>query len=52
MTSARLDVLFGDMKSWLPDLLANVVEKQAQRSFIPRRAPSRRQPSVSWAWKS
>ena len=29
MTSARLDVLFADMKSWLPDLLANVVDKQA-----------------------
>jgi carboxypeptidase Taq len=40
MTSARLDVLFGDMKSWLPDLLANVVEKQAQRSFPPQ-GPSR-----------
>lgn len=39
MTSARLDVLFGDMKSWLPDLLANVVEKQAQRSFIPPQGP-------------
>jgi carboxypeptidase Taq len=51
MTSARLDVLFGDMKSWLPDLLANVVEKQAQRSFIPPQGPSRRQHSVSWAWK-
>ncbi|STQ12233.1 peptidase M32 carboxypeptidase Taq metallopeptidase [Enterobacter cloacae] len=30
MTSARLDVLFADMKSWLPDLLANVVDKQAR----------------------
>jgi carboxypeptidase Taq len=39
MTSARLDVLFGDMKSWLPDLLANVVEKQAQRSFVPPQGP-------------
>ena len=35
MTSARLDVLFGDMKSWLPDLLANVAEKQAQQSCVP-----------------
>ena len=39
MTSARLDVLFGDMKSWLPGLLANVVEKQAQRSFVPPQGP-------------
>jgi carboxypeptidase Taq len=35
MTSARLDVLFADMKSWLPDLLAKVVEKQSQQSFVP-----------------
>jgi carboxypeptidase Taq len=39
MTSARLDVLFGDMKSWLPDLLANVVEKQSQQSFVPPQGP-------------
>lgn len=29
MTSARLDVLFADLKSWLPSLLEKVVEKQA-----------------------
>jgi carboxypeptidase Taq len=51
MTSARLDVLFGDMKTWLPDLLANVVEKQAQRSFVPPQALSRRLPSVNSDWK-
>ena len=28
MTSARLDRTFGDLKSWLPDLLQQVVEKQ------------------------
>jgi carboxypeptidase Taq len=39
MTSARLDVLFGDMKSWLPDLLANAVEKQSQQSFVPPQGP-------------
>ncbi|AKM87426.1 carboxypeptidase M32 [Enterobacter ludwigii] len=39
MTSARLDVLFAEMKSWLPDLLANVVEKQAQQSFVPPQGP-------------
>jgi len=51
MTSARLDTLFADMKSWLPDLLANVVEKQAQRSFVPPQGLSRPQPSASWGWK-
>jgi carboxypeptidase Taq len=51
MTSARLDVLFGDMKSWLPDLLANVVEKQSQQSFVPPQGPSRPPRSVSWGWK-
>ncbi|WP_260864474.1 carboxypeptidase M32 [Citrobacter sp. Marseille-Q6884] len=34
MTSARLDVLFADLKSWLPDLLNKVVEKQSQQSLI------------------
>ncbi|ARJ43608.1 carboxypeptidase M32 [Pantoea alhagi] len=29
MTSAQLDVTFGDLIQWLPDLLARVVEKQA-----------------------
>ena len=34
MTSARLDVLFGDPKSWLPELLAKVVENRLNdRSF-------------------
>lgn len=39
MSSARLDVLFGDLKSWLPELLAKVVEKQVQRSFVPPQGP-------------
>jgi len=30
MTSAKLDATFGELKSWLPDLLQRVVEKQAQ----------------------
>jgi hypothetical protein len=34
MTSARLDVLFADLKSWLPSLLEKVVEKQAQTPLI------------------
>ncbi|MFH8134592.1 carboxypeptidase M32 [Pantoea osteomyelitidis] len=29
MTSARLDSIFGDLKSWLPELLQKVVTKQA-----------------------
>lgn len=48
MTSARLDVLFADLKSWLPALLASVVEKQ---SLNPPVAPSRSLNSVSWDWK-
>ena len=51
MTSARLDVLFADMKSWLPDLLANVVDKQAGQTFVPPQGPFRRQRSVSWGWR-
>ncbi|WP_072568365.1 carboxypeptidase M32 [Enterobacter sp. SA187] len=39
MTSARLDALFGDLKSWLPDLLNRVVEKQAQQPLIAPQGP-------------
>lgn len=34
MTSAQLNVLFADVKSWLPDLLNKVVAKQSQQSLI------------------
>lgn len=34
MTSARLDVLFADLKSWLPDLLQRVVDKQSRETLI------------------
>ena len=39
MTSARLDVLFADLKSWLPSLLETVVEKQAQTPLIEPQGP-------------
>jgi len=39
MTSARLDVLFADLKSWLPDLLQTVVDKQAGRKLINPQGP-------------
>lgn len=39
MTSARLDELFGDLKSWLPALLNQVVEKQAQQPLIAPQGP-------------
>ena len=39
MTSARLDELFGDLKTWLPDLLTQVVEKQAQQPLIAPQGP-------------
>ncbi|OAT19771.1 thermostable carboxypeptidase 1 [Buttiauxella noackiae ATCC 51607] len=34
MSSAKLDVLFGDLRTWLPDLLQKVVDKQAKESVI------------------
>jgi carboxypeptidase Taq len=34
MTSAKLDVLFGDLKTWLPNLLQTVVEKQKDETRI------------------
>lgn len=39
MTSARLDVLFGDLKSWLPKLLTSAVEKQASKTLIAPQGP-------------
>ncbi|KNC90392.1 carboxypeptidase M32 [Trabulsiella odontotermitis] len=39
MTSARLDVLFADLKSWLPDLLAQAVEKQSRQTLIAPQGP-------------
>ncbi|VFS55639.1 Putative metalloprotease ypwA [Raoultella planticola] len=39
MTSARLDVLFADLKSWLPTLLASVVEKQSLNPPVAPQGP-------------
>lgn len=39
MTSKKLDVLFGDLKTWLPDLLQKVVEKQKSESRITPAGP-------------
>jgi len=39
MTSQKLDVLFGDLKTWLPDLLQKVVEKQKSESRIAPAGP-------------
>jgi carboxypeptidase Taq len=39
MASARLDELFGEVKSWLPDLLKQAVEKQAQQTLIAPQGP-------------
>ncbi len=34
MTTAKLDIIFNDLKSWLPDLTKAVQEKQQKESFI------------------
>lgn len=39
MTSQKLDVLFGDLKTWLPELLQKVVEKQKSESRIVPAGP-------------
>ena len=39
MTSARLDSLFADLKSWLPSLLSQAVEKQAKQTLIAPQGP-------------
>nr|WP_318381819.1 carboxypeptidase M32 [uncultured Enterobacter sp.] len=39
MTSAQLDVLFADLKSWLPDLLSRATNKQSQHPLIAPQGP-------------
>ncbi|MFO1217574.1 MAG: carboxypeptidase M32 [Burkholderiaceae bacterium] len=39
MTSARLDAIFGDVRRWLPGLLARVLERQARERVIPPVGP-------------
>lgn len=39
MTSARLDTIFADVKSWLLDLLKNIVEKQKTESTLAAQGP-------------
>ncbi|MDF7658256.1 carboxypeptidase M32 [Erwiniaceae bacterium L1_54_6] len=39
MTSAQLDQTFGDLKSWLPELLQKVVAKQQQHPVTPPVGP-------------
>lgn len=39
MTRARLDETFGELKTWLPDLLQQVVEKQAQQTVVTPQGP-------------
>nr|MBA2814401.1 carboxypeptidase M33 [Candidatus Pantoea persica] len=39
MTSARLDETFGELKSWLPDLLQQVVAKQAREKTEQPKGP-------------
>ncbi len=51
MTSARLDTLFGDLRTWLPDLLARAVEKQKRTALITPQGRSRWRSSASWVLK-
>ncbi|MGC6231104.1 carboxypeptidase M32 [Hafnia paralvei] len=39
MTSARLDAIFADVKSWLPDLLKNIIEKQSTEKTLSAQGP-------------
>ncbi|NIF22017.1 carboxypeptidase M32 [Candidatus Pantoea multigeneris] len=39
MTSAKLDITFGELKSWLPDLLQRVVAKQSQHPLVQPQGP-------------
>ena len=50
MTSARPDVLFGDLKS-ATGVAGKVVEKQAQRSFVPPQGPFPTATQRELGWK-
>ena len=39
MNSARLDTLFGDLKSWLPNLIQQVTERQQHETLIQPQGP-------------
>ncbi|MGL5990321.1 MAG: carboxypeptidase M32 [Plesiomonas sp.] len=39
MTGQQLDAIFGDLKQWLPDLLQQVLAKQAQNPIIMPQGP-------------
>ena len=39
MSSDRLDTLFGELKSWLPDLIQRVVARQQSRSYQAPQGP-------------
>ncbi|WP_373975931.1 carboxypeptidase M32 [Chitinibacter sp. SCUT-21] len=39
MTCAELDRIFGDVKQWLPDLIQQVMAKQAQESTLAAQGP-------------
>jgi len=39
MSSDRLDTLFGELKSWLPDLIQRVVTRQQSRSYQAPQGP-------------
>jgi carboxypeptidase Taq len=39
MTSAQVDRLFGELRSWLPDLIGRVRERQSHESVIPPVGP-------------
>jgi carboxypeptidase Taq len=39
MTSARLDAIFADVKSWLPELLKNIIEKQSAEQTLSAQGP-------------
>jgi carboxypeptidase Taq len=39
MTSAQVDCLFGELRSWLPDLIGRVRERQSHESVIPPVGP-------------
>ncbi len=39
MTTAEVDRVFGDLRQWLPKLIEQVIERQAQEPHIPAQGP-------------
>ena len=51
MTAAKIDQLFGEVKTWLPDFIARAADIQSRKSILVPRAPLPLPSKKNWAWR-